>query len=373
VTQAFPIPYCLNVHPAADWAAVRRALSRHALAVKRLAAPDRPFPLSLHLGSRTARELADSPRRRAAFRDWLAKHDCFVAGVNAFPYGAFHAARVKTAVYRPDWRSRARLDYTRRVAELLAEWIPEGGTATLTTVPGGWRPDWRSRTDNRTALRNLARAAEACRALFETTGRHIRIAVEPEPGCAWELFDPAVEDAGAEIGWCLDACHAAVEFQSLERLDWSRILRVQLSAALECRNTPAARDALVPFAEPRYLHQTRAALNGRILGAWPDLAPALKTLPTLPEQAVVRSHYHVPLTWNRSGPLGSTRSVLTPVFFRRARRALCEVETYTHSIVPRALRPRTLDEAIAGELRWAARRYGSSSSTKRNTVSPGLA
>ena len=370
--RPYPIPYCLNVHPAADWRQVKRALSGHALAVKKLVAPDRPFPLSLHLGGHTALELS-SPRRRAAFRDWLRVHDCFIAGVNAFPFGLFHAATVKTAVYWPDWRSDARLAYTLLVARLLADLIPENAAATLTTVPGGWRSDWKTAADRRLALNNLARAAAGCRELFDTTGRRIRIAVEPEPGCAWELFDPQVEAAGPEIGWCLDACHAAVDFRSIENLAWRRIVRVQLSAALECDNVPAARAALAPFAEPRYLHQTRAALAGELIGAWPDLAPALKALPKLPEKAVVRIHYHVPLTWNGTGPLRSTRADLTPGFFKQARKTFCEVETYTHAIVPRALRPRTLDRAIAGELEWAAARYGESSSLKRKIVSPGLA
>lgn len=368
----FPIPYCLNVHPAADWRETKRALDGHALAVKKLVAPDRPFPLSLHLGYKTALELTDS-RRRAAFRDWLRRHDCFVAGVNAFPFGAFHAAAVKAAVYRPDWRSPDRLAYTRLVARLLADLIPAGTAATLTTVPGGWRPDWRTAADRRRALKNLASAAAGCRELFETTGRRIRIAVEPEPGCAWDLFDPEVEAAGPEIGWCLDACHAAVEFRPLARLPWKRILRVQLSAAIECDNGPAARAALAPFVEPRYLHQTRAFLDGEIVGAWPDLGPALKALPKLPEHAVVRTHYHVPLTWASSGPLRSTRETLTPAFFKKARRAFCEVETYTLDVVPRALRPRALARTIAGELAWAAARYGLSSSTNRKIVSPGLA
>lgn len=368
----FPIPYCLNVHPAADWREAKRALDVHALAVKRLVAPDRPFPLSLHLGYRTALELA-APRRRAAFRDWLRAHDCFVADVNAFPFGAFHAAAVKADVYRPDWRSADRLAYTLLVARLLADLVPEGAAATLTTVPGGWLPDWKTAADRRLALENLARAAAGCRDVFETTGRRIRIAVEPEPGCAWDLFDPAVEAAGPEIGWCLDACHAAVEFRSIARLPWKRILRVQLSAAIECGNGPAARAALAAFVEPRYLHQTRAFLDGQIVGAWPDLAPALKALPKLPASAVVRTHYHVPLTWAGTGPLRSTRDVLTPAFFRHARRAFCEVETYTLDVVPRALRPRSLARAIAGELVWAAARYGGSSSTKRKIVSPGLA
>lgn len=357
----YPIPYCLNVHPGADWAAVRRSLSRHALAIKKQVAPDRPFPLSLHVGCRAAQELA-APRRLANFRNWLHDHDCFVAGINAFPYGNFHAPAVKSGVYHPDWRSPDRLVYTLRVARLLAALIPEGSEATLTSVPGGWRPDWTSSGDQRMALNNLAAAAKGCRAIQNATGRRIRIAVEPEPGGAWDLLDPRLDEWAGEIGWCLDTCHAAVEFRSIEKLKWKRIIRVQLSAAIECRNTPAARTALAPFTEPVYLHQTRAALDGTVIGTWPDLAPALKALPKLPERAVIRIHYHVPLTWNQTGPLRSTRRHLTPAFFRHARRTFCEVETYTHSIVPRALRPRALDAAIAGELRWAARRLGSQGS-----------
>ena len=368
----FPIPYCLNVHPAADWKAVRNALTVHALAVKELVAPDRPFPLSLHLGYRTALELA-SPRRLSAFRDWLKERDCFVAGVNAFPYGDFHSRAVKAAVYRPDWRSPDRLAYTLLVARLLARLIPEGAAASLTTVPGGWLPDWKSATDARQALENLARAAQGCRDVAQSTGRRIRIAVEPEPGCAWKLFDPRLDRLAPDVGWCLDTCHAAVEFRGLADLDWRRIVRVQLSAAIECDNTPAARAALEPFAEPRYLHQTCAALEGEIIGRWSDLVPALKALPRLPGRTVVRTHYHVPLTWNGTAPLRSTRANLTSAFFSRARKTFGEVETYTHSIVPRALRPRPLARAIAGELEWAAARYGLSSSTKRKMVSPGLA
>jgi hypothetical protein len=372
MNRPYPIPYCLNVHPGSDWKAVQRALATHALAVKKLVAPDRLFPLSLHLGYQTALELA-APRRLRAFRDWLKEHDCFVAGINAFPFGSFHAASVKAAVYHPDWRSPDRLAYTLLVARLLAALIPEDATATLTTVPGGWLPDWHSAADRRLALNNLASAAAGCREIFQTSGRRIRIAVEPEPGCAWKLFDPPVEAAGPEIAWCLDTCHAAVDFHTVENLDWSRIGRVQLSGAIECDNTPAARRALLCFAEPVYLHQTRAAVGGKIIGTWPDLAPALKALPKLPAKAVVRAHYHVPLTWEKTGPLRSTRGTLSPAFFRQARKTLCEVETYTYSVLPRALRPRTLARAIAGELEWAAARYGAASSTKRKTVSPGLA
>ena len=367
----YPIPYCLNVHPSENWAQVRRALRRHVLAVKEIVAPDRPFPLSLHIGHQTSNQLIHQ-NALTAFKKWLTRHDCFIAGANAFPFGPFHAAKVKESAYRPDWRSPWRVDYTRQVAWILADLLPEGSTANLTTVPGGWANDWRTPDDHKLALQNLARAAAHCRDISEITGCRIQIAIEPEPGCAWQLFDPAVEAAGPEIVWCVDTCHFAVDFKPLPLRNWRRIGRVQLSAALECQNTPAARAALEPFAEERYLHQTRAALDGEVIGAWPDLAPALAALPQLPPEAIVRIHYHMPLTWPGAGPLRSTRDNLTPALFRRAAQTFCEVETYTHRILPPSLRSATLAETIARELQWATQRYRSASS-KRKTVSPGLA
>jgi hypothetical protein len=371
VRKPFPIPYCLNVHDASSWPAVQKALDTHVLAVKRLVAPDRPFPLSLHLGNQALRRMR--MEQREAFSRWLAAHDCRVVAFNAFPYGRFQGVNVKTKVYRPNWTDPDRLAYTRLAIAFLSSFLPGGGVGTVTTVPGGWSGEWISPDDDRAAIKNLRTAALFCRELEFVSDRRIRIAIEPEPGCAWKLFDKRLEKLGSEICWCLDTCHAAVEFCSIENLDWSRIGRVQLSAAIECDNTPAARAALIPFVEPRYLHQTRAALGGEIVGAWPDLAPALKELPMLPKNAIVRTHYHIPLTWTGSGPLRSTRDNLTPAFFKQARRTFCEVETYTHSIAPRALRPHSLADAIAAELGWAAERYGFSSSTKRKTVSPGLA
>lgn len=368
----FPIPYGLNVHPATDGSAVRKALRTHVLAVKKLVAPDRPFPLGLYLSHQAASDLL-TPRRLSSFQRWLQDHDCFVACVNAFPYGRFHGAPVKAQVYRPDWRSPERLTYTCDVARFLSQVLPEQGEATISTVPGGWRPDWRSASDSRSALQNLAQAAAFCRELHLATGRRIRIAIEPEPGCAWSLFDPQLESLTPEVCWCLDTCHAAVDFRPLTPVAHRHLGRVQLSAAIECANLPEARQALTQFIEPVYLHQTRASLDRHIIGRWKDLAPALKALPRLPREAIIRTHYHVPLTWAGAGPLRSTRDQLTPAFFRAIRPTRCEVETYTQSILPGALRPRSLARAIAGELQWAAARYGSPSSTKRKMVSPGLA
>ena len=220
-------------------------------------------------------------------------------------------------------------------------------------------PDWTDPpADTRAAIAKLRAAAETCCDLYEETSRTVRIALEPEPGCVWNLADPAVENAlPPEIGWCLDTCHAAVDGVSVPEPGdsvWRRIYRVQLSAALEASNTPEARTALLPFAEPAYLHQTRLFLDGRRIAAWDDLPAALAGLPRFPADATIRSHFHVPLDWPGTAPLRSTRYTLTLTFLRAASRIPCEVETYTHSVFPPSVRPAipSLPAAIASELSW---------------------
>lgn len=360
---AYPLPYCLNVHRADSWRDLRRALRTDLLRIRSLVAPDRPFPIGLYLSASAAADLDSSPRRLGDFRRWLTANGLFISTLNAFPAGRFHASALKTNVYRPDWRHPQRLAYTRRCACLLAALLPEGATASISTVPGGWARDWRNLPrDSDRALRQLNAAALTLCRLRAETGRTIRLALEPEPGCIWTLADPRIEnDLPPEIGWCLDTCHSAVDFRPLPTPRsplWKRIFRVQLSAALEAFNTPEAHEALRAYAEPVYLHQTRLAVNGHILAAWDDLPAALRDLPNYPARAHIRIHFHVPLTWAGTGPLRSTRAWMSPAFLRTAgQRVPCEVETYTYSVFPPALHAAAPDlpHAIANELEWARR------------------
>ena len=350
-----PITYCMNVHDASSWSAIRRSLDESVLPIKRQVAPDALFPLSLHLSHAALQELS-APQATRAFRAWLAEHHCVWPAINAFPHDTFQGLPVKQNVYRPNWSHPARLDYTRQAMTLLAAFLPDGMTGTITTVPGGWHADWTSPRDDTLARQHLADLARHGRQILEQTGKFIQVAIEPEPGCVWKLNVLDLDEFAPHLTWCLDTCHAAVDFESIDALDWRRISRVQFSAALECDNTPDARDALRAFVEPHYLHQTRAALDGQIIASWDDLPPALEALPQLPASAVVRVHYHVPLTWEGAGPLRTTRHNLTPALFERTRRVFCEIETYTYSVLPPALRNRPLETAIAAELQWAAAR-----------------
>src|SRR6185503_16756135 len=100
-----------NVHATETLAEVRAALPTVAAVRARLGV-DR-LGIGLYLSAAAARELEASP---GPFVEELAGRGLYVFTLNGFPFGGFHAERVKEAVYRPDWTEPARLEHTRRLA-----------------------------------------------------------------------------------------------------------------------------------------------------------------------------------------------------------------------------------------------------------------
>ena len=100
---------------------------------------DRPYDIGLRLGSLAADE-AFLPARLSALKQTLDESNLRVCHLNGFPYGQFHRTEVKRHVYIPDWSSHQRLEYTLKLAHILARIMPEDeNNATISTVPFGYR------------------------------------------------------------------------------------------------------------------------------------------------------------------------------------------------------------------------------------------
>jgi hypothetical protein len=226
-------------------------------------------------------------------------------------------------------------------------------------------------------------------------GPLIRLALEPEPHCmletsfealAWfraELLSrsalahmialtglsPSAAEAAIRehLGLCLDLCHAAVEFESVDEVlallsrAELRIAKVQVTAGLRVAPVDAAAiAALRRFAEPVYLHQVVAALDEGELLRFLDLPDAIAAW----EQGEHRPrewrvHFHVPVFQRELPPLRSTAELLEPLLHELLARRACthyELETYTWDVLPAEHRAVPLDEAIARELRWVLER-----------------
>lgn len=374
------LTYCLNIHSGETWGDSFAAIQGPALRVARKIAGGEPFGLGLRLGA-TATEEISQPYRLAALKSFLEKENLYVFTLNGFPYGRFHGAPVKDQVYEPDWTSPLRLNYTRKLADLLAALLPEGMAGSISTVPAGFAARLAEPGQRALAVRCLLDAVQHLARVERQTGRELHLGLEPEPACLLEsscdfvrfyeeilaLAGPAQEPlVRRHLGVCFDTCHVALAFEDLVEA-WNRycvngvrISKVQLSSALEVKPCDAAREALGAFVEPVYLHQTRALMDDGALRAWDDLPAALAEWPE--QMKKVRVHFHVPLFWESEGVLSSTSAALTPEFWSCLADGSCqhlEVETYTFDVLPPALRQRELVVTIADELAWALARLKS--------------
>src|SRR5262245_45879936 len=117
------LAYCTNIHRGDDWAQTFDSLQRYTRAVRDRVSAGRPYAIGLRLSAKASQTLSD-PATLRTFRQWLDTENCYVFTINGFPYGQFHGTRVKEQVYQPDWTTRERVEFTKRLFDILAQLVP---------------------------------------------------------------------------------------------------------------------------------------------------------------------------------------------------------------------------------------------------------
>jgi sugar phosphate isomerase/epimerase len=352
------VAYCSNVHPADDLDGVASQLERFSGRIReRLGIP--VLGVGLWVAAKILADRTATERLRAEVR----RLGLEVVTLNGFPYRSFHAPVVKLDVYRPSWAEPARGQYTLRLARLLARLLPDDvEEGSISTLPLGWRMGWGDEADA-LARDELERVAEGLEEVEHETGKRIRIALEPEPGCTIETVAQASSFlaglAPERIGLCLDACHLAVQFEEPEAAlagvaaAGVPVVKAQVSSALRVEHPGSddGRELLGRFVEPRFLHQVRERVNGSVAGV-DDLPEALAG--GLPGRREWRVHFHVPVDTGEH----TTRDELEATLRALAGGAApvthhLEVETYTWSVLRDApVGDDALVDGIARELAW---------------------
>lgn len=388
------LTYCTNIHPGETWPEIRRNLEEDVLQVRERVAPGCAYGIGLRLSGQAADALAQ-PHALDAFRNFLSRHNLYVFTINGFPHGTFHGGRIKENVYLPDWLDEERLRYADRLAHILAALLADHPDidGSVSTVPGAFKARAQSRRDVSLIAGRLLRHAATLHKLNEDTGRRIVCALEPEPCCLLEtipdtvvffkeqLFSAAAvaefsrftglsasraeEALRRHLGVCVDACHAAVEFEdpdevlSMLQNAGIAIAKIQLSAGLRipCVDR-AALAALRPFAESPYLHQV-VERRARKLIRYDDLPPALQAIGGAQGHGAPdrewRVHFHVPLFLRRLGSFENTQPFLTRLLQLQAERAPTthlEIETYTWDVLPEEYRGMSVVDAVTSEMQW---------------------
>lgn len=380
------LTYCTNIHAGQSWQDIRASLDEYVPAIKSTVAQSQPMGIGLRLSGEAA-AVARQPEALASFRDQLSVLGAYVFTINAFPFGPFHGVRVKEDVYLPDWRDRERVAFTANSAAVLAGILPDGIEGSISTVPGAFKPNGRSSEAVAAMARNLMMAVADLVDLKRRTGKHIALALEPEPCCFLETTDESIAffegallkpetldilggitgvgRSEAEIllrrhlGICYDVCHGSVEYEdtvaALDRLLAAGIAipKIQLSAAMRIpAMTKGLIDAVMRYNDGVYLHQS-IVRSGDNLSRHVDLPDAVTAFGEGQADGEWRIHCHVPVFLADLGEISSTRSDLVATLAalrQRTRSSHLEVETYTWDVLPDNIRTGSKSADIAREI-----------------------
>ena len=385
--------YCTNVHAGATFDEMRSNLLRYAVPVKERCSKDEPMGVGLWLSADAANYALANRSALTDLKSWMQGLGLVVYTVNGFPYGDFHEPNVKTKVYKPDWTTPDRYNYTLTLAKVLAELLPDEGEGSISTLPLGWPANIPGGTDDASIhmfknacagqLHNLIH--ELARLELDT-GKLIHINLEPEPGCVIDTAPGLVRffkeylldtpDQPSVLGYlrvCHDVCHSAVMFE--EQADALRAYReakikvgkVQISSAVRAvfegkddTDRKATVDQLRSFAEDRYQHQTSIRMPDGSISFYNDLPDALAEHGDSP-QGEWRVHFHVPIYVDAFDQLEATQSDIgscLKAIDMNDELHHFEVETYAWNVLPESLQRGELADGIADELKWVRDTFG---------------
>jgi sugar phosphate isomerase/epimerase len=373
------IGYCTNVHAGRGLEQTLANLDQYAVAVRQLVSTEAPLGLGLWLSAQTTDELQESESSQHELAEWFQSRLLVPYTMNAFPFGDFHGATVKYAVYKPEWWCPERADYTKRVVSIFDNLLPADEPGTISTLPIGWPGPEVTDEHFREAARQYGEVATFLARLEDRRGRHFRLCIEPEPGCLLQtnqdvvrFFDQHLrkqirkEHVDRYLGVCHDICHSAVMFESQREVLHTYVAadivigKVQVSSAVVARPgiaSPDVRsliiDELSAFAEDRYLHQTVVRDDG-VQQFFADLPSALDELGTA-ANGEWRVHFHVPLFVDSFGKLNTSQAEIDEclqALHELQQTPALEVETYAWNVLPPEMRRSSLAEGIAAEIHW---------------------
>ena len=376
LSHGIHLAYCTNIHRGGDWPETFRTLNEHTLRVRDRVSSGKPYAIGLRLGDSASRQLAQVDELDK-FRAWLEQNDCYVFTINGFPYGDFHGKRVKEQVYKPDWTTVERVEYTKRLFDILAGIAPAESGGSVSTVPCSFKEFINTGEQVEAMRRNVWDVVEHVDALSEKTGKDLHLGLEPEPLCYLETTSemirfyrqlrddrPGDDRLSRRLGINYDACHLAVEFEEAANALGSliaegvRISKLHFSSALKVRPSAETLDGLTGFAEDIYFHQVVANGADGSLTRYRDLPDALAAAARGETSGDTewRIHFHVPLHCPPTALFDTTADQLQRVIVTLAANpAICshiEMETYTWEVLPGELKQRDVVDQLAGEYDW---------------------
>ena len=383
------LTYSTLVHQTDNWEQLWKSVNTYLPAVKARVAPSQKFGVCLRTSAPSAAALSADASKRADLKTFFADNDLYLYTCNAFVYGAFKKQVIKADVYEPDWRTPERREYTKQVADLMAEMAPEGINPSIQSAPLGFKPRVTGDDVVEAYTANVVDVVAHLVKLHKDTGKVVTLGLEPEPRCYLETTDETVDyftkklfsgrtaqrlakaaglnEADAAVamrkhtGVVFDIGHQSVGYEdipaSLQKLvdNGVQIVKLQEAASMYIPDvTQQTVDALQTFAKTIYLSQTCQKKDGKM--TWfLNLEDAFEDWYKNPGPREWRTHFHVPVFLNDLGAFGTTRFALEQALAFHKKTPLSahlEIETYTWDVLPSHLKTGDIVEYVTRELDW---------------------
>tara|TARA_R110002020_G_scaffold62910_1_gene167809 strand:+ start:1853 stop:3058 length:1206 start_codon:yes stop_codon:yes gene_type:complete len=384
------LTYCTNIHPGENWEITFANLKKYVPLIKNAVSDDESFGLGLRLSNKASEELATN-NNLDVFKKWLKENNVYIFTMNGFPYGNFHNERVKDLVHAPDWTTEERITYTKRLADQLAQLLPENISGGISTSPISykhWHPSFvDKRTAFKTGAKNLAKIILHLFEIENRTGKYVHLDIEPEPDGLIENSDELIEffnlylkpiakdyleqriaanEQLAEqliykyITVCYDVCHFSLAYEEPENTlkmfasEGIKVGKIQVSSALKILSNGGDNkkiwESLSKFNESTYLHQVTELVDGKVK-TYNDLPVVLENKKDFSE---LRAHFHVPIFLEEFDGLYSTQDQILNVVNYLQNENISEhleIETYTWDVLPENLKT-DLSSSIIREIDW---------------------
>jgi len=384
------LTYSTLVHQTDDWDQLWKSVNTYLPAVKARFAPSQKFGVCLRTSAPSAEMLTQDPTKVADLKQFFKDQDLYLYTANAFVYGVFKKQVIKEDVYEPDWQTPERREYTKQVANLLAELAPEGVNPSIQSAPLGFKPKGTGPEIAKAYTDNVVDVVAHLVKLEKDTGKIVTLGLEPEPRCYLETTDETITyfqdylfapqtaeqlakkagihaaDAAAAMkkfmGVVFDIGHQSVGYEdipaSLHKLVAAGvpIVKLQEAASMHIPDVTQEKvDALQAFAKTIYLSQTCQRKDGKT--QWfLNLEDAFEDWYKNPGPREWRTHFHVPVFLTELGHgFGTTRFGLEQALAVHKKTPLSthlEIETYTWDVLPDHLKTGDIVEYVTRELEW---------------------
>ena len=159
--QRVRLAYCLNLHAADDLAGTLAGIRAITLPLRDRLGGAGSFGVGMYLPASVALRLAtpEGADELEQLRALLEAERLDPFTFNAFPYGGFHAAGLKRAVFAPTWADAERLEFTLAVARIARALGSESAHVSISTHSGRFGA-WDAGEDERAVAAFRACAAE---------------------------------------------------------------------------------------------------------------------------------------------------------------------------------------------------------------------